>query len=167
MVGYSPWGHKELDMTEQLHFHFLTFFAPGSQRIGASVSALVLLMNTQGWFSLGLTGLISLQSKGLSRVFSSITIWKHRFLGSQPSLWFNSTDDNLAKNLKLLLKVSSTDFVFLASCLPIYSAIFIFPFATNPLISYRFPRKFYFSKDLDVLIFFWRNSMYFSGSGRF
>ena len=44
--------------------------------------------NIQGWFPL--TGLISLQSKGLSRVFSSITVWKHQFFGAQPSLWFNS-----------------------------------------------------------------------------
>ena len=41
-------------------------------------------------FPLGLTGLISLQSKGLSRVFSSTTVWKHQFFGAQPSLWFNS-----------------------------------------------------------------------------
>ena len=114
MVGYSPWGHKELDTTERLHFHFFTFFASGSQRIGASVSALVLPMNIQGWFSLGLTSLISLQAKGLSRVFSSTTIWKHQFLNFQPSLWSNTTDDSLAKNLELLLKVSNTDFVFLA-----------------------------------------------------
>ena len=49
----------------------------------------VLPMNIQGWFPLGLTGLISLQSKGLSGVFSSITIWKHQFFGSQSSLGFN------------------------------------------------------------------------------
>ena len=42
-----------------------------------------------GWFPLGLTGLIFLQSKVLSRVFSSTTIWKHQFFGSQPSLWSN------------------------------------------------------------------------------
>ena len=45
--------------------------------------------NIQGWFPLGLTGLISLQSKGLSRVFSSTIIWKHQFFGTQP-LWSNS-----------------------------------------------------------------------------
>ena len=47
-------------------------------------------MSTQGWFPLGLTDLISLQSKGLSRVSSSTTIWKHQFFGAQPSLWSNS-----------------------------------------------------------------------------
>ena len=52
-------------------------------------SAWVLPMNIQGWFSSGLTGLISLQCKGLSRVFSSTTIQKHQFFSSQPSLWSN------------------------------------------------------------------------------
>jgi len=51
--------------------------------------ALVLPMNIQGWFLWGLTGLISFQNKGLSRVFSS-TIQKHRFFCAHPSLWFNS-----------------------------------------------------------------------------
>ena len=50
-------------------------FASGNQSIGASASASVLPMNIQGWFPLGLTGLISLQSKGLSRVFSNTTVW--------------------------------------------------------------------------------------------
>ena len=54
-------------------FPMSQFFASGSQIIGASVSASVLPMNSQDWFPLGLTGLISLQSKGLSRVFSNTT----------------------------------------------------------------------------------------------
>ena len=62
------------------------FFASGGQSIGVSVLASVFLMNIQSWFPLGLTGLISLQSKGLSRVFSSTTIWKNQFFGTQPSL---------------------------------------------------------------------------------
>ena len=57
--------------------------------IGVSASSSVLPMNTQGWFSLGLTGLISLQSKRLSRVFSNTTIWNHQFFGGQPSIWSN------------------------------------------------------------------------------
>ena len=56
-------------------------FAWGGQSIGASASASILPMNIQDWFPLGLTGLISLQSKGLSRVFSSTTVQKHQFLG--------------------------------------------------------------------------------------
>ena len=70
-------------------FRMSWLFAPGVQSIGASLSASALLMNVQGWFSLGLTDLISLLSKGLSRVFSSTTIWKHHFYSAQPSLWFN------------------------------------------------------------------------------
>ena len=59
-------------------------FISGGQSIAASAS--VLPMNIQGWFSLGLIGLISLQSTGLSRVFSSTTVWKHQFFGTQLSL---------------------------------------------------------------------------------
>ena len=62
------------------------FFVSGGQSIGASASASVLPINTQDWFPLGLTGLISLQSKGLSRVFSNITIQKHQLFGTQLSL---------------------------------------------------------------------------------
>ena len=65
-------------------------FTSGSQSTGAYTSASVLPMNIQSWFPLGLTGLISLMSKGLSRVFSSTTVWKHQFFGAQPSLWSNS-----------------------------------------------------------------------------
>ena len=65
-------------------------FTSGGQSIGVSASALVLSMNIQSWFPLGLTGLISLLSKGLSRVFSSTVIWKRRFFSTQPSLWSNS-----------------------------------------------------------------------------
>ena len=57
-------------------------FASGGQSIRGSASAPVLPMSIQGWFPLGLTGLISLQSKGLSRVFSSTTVWKHQLLGT-------------------------------------------------------------------------------------
>ena len=60
----------------------------GDQSIGASAS--VLPMNIQGWFPLGLTGLISLQSKGLSRVFFNTTVQKHQFFSAQPPLWSNS-----------------------------------------------------------------------------
>ena len=63
-------------------------FASGGQSIGASAS--VLSMNIQGWFPLGLIGLIYLLSKGLSRVFSSTTVQMHYFFSAQPSLWSNS-----------------------------------------------------------------------------
>ena len=61
-------------------------FGSGDQRIGPSASELVLLMNIQDWFPLGLTGLISLQSKGLSRVLSNTTVQKHQFFSTQLSL---------------------------------------------------------------------------------
>ena len=56
----------------------------------ASASASVFPMNTQDWFPLGWTGWISLQSKGLSRVFSNTTVQKHQFFSVQPSLWSSS-----------------------------------------------------------------------------
>ena len=64
--------------------------ASGGQSIGASASASVLPMSIQGWFHLGLTGLISFQSKGLSRVFSNTTVWKHQFFSAQLCLQSNS-----------------------------------------------------------------------------
>ena len=66
------------------------FFASGSQRIWISSSASVLPMNIQDWFPLGWTGWISLQFKGLSRVFSNTSVQKHQFFGTQLSLWYNS-----------------------------------------------------------------------------
>ena len=64
-------------------FPMSQLFASGSQSTGVSASASVLPMNTQDWAPLGWTGLISLQSKGLSRVFSNTTVQKHRFFGAQ------------------------------------------------------------------------------------
>ena len=58
-------------------FPMSRFFTSGGQRTGASASATAILMNIQGWFPLGWIGLISLQSKGLSRVFSNTTVQKH------------------------------------------------------------------------------------------
>ena len=66
------------------------FFTSGGQSIGAYASSSVLPMNIQDWFPLGLTDLISLQSKGLSRVFSNTTDQKHQFFSTQLSLWSNS-----------------------------------------------------------------------------
>ena len=63
-------------------------FASGGQSMGASASELP--VNSHGWFPLVLTGLVSVLSKGLSRVFSSMIIWKHQFFSAQPSLWPNS-----------------------------------------------------------------------------
>ena len=71
-------------------FPMSQLFASGGQSIGAWASTSVLPMNIQGWFPLGWTGLISLQSKGLSRVFSNTAVQKHQFFGSQPSSQSNS-----------------------------------------------------------------------------
>ena len=71
-------------------FQINQFFASGGQSIAVSASASVFPMNIQDWFPLGWTGLISLQSKGLSRDFSSTTVQKYQFFGTQPSLWSNS-----------------------------------------------------------------------------
>ena len=68
-------------------FPMSRLFASDGQSIGVSASASVLPMNTQGWFPLGLTGWISLLSRGLSRVFSNTTVQKHQFFGAQLSLY--------------------------------------------------------------------------------
>ena len=66
---------------------FIRQFASGGQSIGASALASVLPMNIPGWFPSVLTGLISSLSKGLKRVFSSTSVWKHQFFISLPFLW--------------------------------------------------------------------------------
>ena len=66
------------------------FFMSGGQSTGVSVSASVLPKNIQDSFPLGLTGLISLKLKGLSRVFSNTTVQKHQFFSAQSSLWSDS-----------------------------------------------------------------------------
>ena len=71
-------------------FPMSQFFASNGQSIGASASASVLPMNIQDWFPLRLTGLISLQSKGFSRVFSKTTVQKHQLFGTQFSIGANS-----------------------------------------------------------------------------
>ena len=67
-------------------FPMRPLFTSGGQSIGVSASASILPMNTQDWSPLGWTGWISLQSKGLSRVFSNTTVQKHQFFGAQLSL---------------------------------------------------------------------------------
>ena len=94
----SWWCHPTIS-SSVIPFSCLQFFpasgtfpvsSSGGQSIGASASASVSPVNIQSWFPLGWTGLISLLSKGLSRVFSSTTVWKHPFFGVQPSLWSTS-----------------------------------------------------------------------------
>ena len=71
-------------------FPMSQLFTWGGQSIGVSASASVLPMNTQDWYPLGWTGWISLQSKGLARVFSSTTLQKHQFFTAQLSSQSNS-----------------------------------------------------------------------------
>ena len=71
-------------------FQMSQFFASGGRSIRVSASTSVLRMNTQDWSPLGWTGWISLQFKGLSRVFSNTTVQKHQFFRAQPSLWPNA-----------------------------------------------------------------------------
>ena len=80
VIGFSSCSQSFLASRSSL---MSQLFASGGQSIGASASASVLPINTQDWFPLGLTGLISLQSKGLSRVFSNTTVQKHQFFGVQ------------------------------------------------------------------------------------
>ena len=87
-------GHPLLLLPQSLpaskSFPMSQLFTWGSQRIGVSALASVLPKNTQDWAPLQWTGWISLQSKGLSRVFSNTTVQKHQFFGAQPSSQSNS-----------------------------------------------------------------------------
>ena len=82
-IAFNLSQHRGLFPMSQL-------FPSCGQSTGTSASASGLTMNIQDWFSLGWTGWISLQSKGLSGVFSSTAIQKHQFFVAQPSLWSNS-----------------------------------------------------------------------------
>ena len=86
----TPFSSCLQSFSESGPFPMNQLFASGGQSIGASASASVPPMNIQVWFPLELTYLISLQSKGLSRVFSNTTVQKHWFFGAQPSLWSSS-----------------------------------------------------------------------------
>ena len=91
-VSEGVWCHPTISSSEIPFSSCLQSFPasgsfPISQFFGASASVSVLPMNIQDWFSLWLTGWISLQSKGLSRVFSNTTVQKHQFFGAQLSLW--------------------------------------------------------------------------------
>ena len=85
-----PFSSRLRSFTASGSFQMNHFFASGGQNIGVSASASVLPMNIQDWFSLGWTGLISLKSKGFSRVFSNTTVQKHQFFGTQLTLQSNS-----------------------------------------------------------------------------
>ena len=75
-----------LNLSQHQSFPVSQLFASGGQSIGVSASTSVLPMNTQDWSPLGWTGWISLQSKGLSRIFSNTTVQKHQYFCTQLSL---------------------------------------------------------------------------------
>jgi len=75
----SPLSPPALNLSQYQGLFQWVDSASGGQSIGTSTSVSVLPMSIQGWFPLGLTGLISLLSEGLSRVFSNTTVWKHQF----------------------------------------------------------------------------------------
>ena len=100
------------------------FFTSGSQSIGASASASVLPMNIQGWFPLRLTGFISLHSKGLSRVFSSTTIWKHQFFGT--FFMVQLSHPYMTTGKAIALTVSRIQNIFI-------TRVFLLPFAGRPI----------------------------------
>ena len=95
----SPWCHPMISSSVILFssclpsfpasgsFPLSQFFTSGGQSIGVTASVSVLPMNIQDWFPIGWTGFISLQSKGLSRVFSNTTVQKHQLFSAQLSLW--------------------------------------------------------------------------------
>ena len=84
-----PFSSYLLSFRASRSFPMSWLFASGGWSTSVSASAPVIPMNIQGWFPWGLTGLISLLSKGLSRISSSTTDWKHQFFGTQPSSWSN------------------------------------------------------------------------------
>ena len=88
LASIIPFSSRLQSLPASGSFPISQFFTSGGQSTGVSGSASVLPM--KDWFPLGLTGLISLQSKGLLRAFSNTTVQKHQFSGTQPSLWSNS-----------------------------------------------------------------------------
>ena len=85
-----PFSSHPRSFSASESFQMSQLFASGGQSIGVSASTSVLPVNIQDWFSLGWSGLSSLQSKGLSRVFPNTTVQKRQFFGTQLSLWSNS-----------------------------------------------------------------------------
>ena len=95
LILVSPFSSWLQSFLASGSFPMSQLFASGGQSIGASASASVLPKYIQGWFPSGLTGLIFLHSKGLSRVFSSTAVQKHQFFHALPSLRFNLSHPNM------------------------------------------------------------------------
>ena len=105
-------------------------FTADGQRIGDSTSTSVFPVNIQGCFISGLTGLILLLLKGLSRVFSGTTIWKHIFFSPQPSLWSYSL---YGPNLTWLLGKDLAIWIFVSKVIPLlFNTLSRFVIAFHP-----------------------------------
>ena len=90
LSSVAPFSSCSQSFLSSGSFPMSWLFTSNGQNTRASASASVLPKNIQGWFSVGLTGLISLQSRGISRVICSTTVQKHLFFSTQPSLWSNT-----------------------------------------------------------------------------
>ena len=89
-IRWPKYWSFSFSISPSMNIQISQFFPSGGQNIGESASASVLPMNFHDWFSLGLTGLISLQPKGLTRIFFNTTVQKHQFFSAQPSSQSNS-----------------------------------------------------------------------------
>jgi len=154
------------------------FFTSDGQSTRASASSSVLPVNIQDWFPLGLTGLISWQSKGLSRVFSSTTIWNHQFFDAQPCLWSNShicitTGKTLAwtiqtfvsKLMSLLFNMLSRFIIAFLPRLQSISAVILQPKKIKPVTASTFSPSIcheIMGLDAMILVFWcWVSSQFF------
>ena len=147
-------------------FPMSPLFPPGGQSIRVSASASVLPMNIQGWFPLGLTGLTSLLSKGLSRVFSSTIAWKHQFFGIQLSLWSNSEKAMVTRSSTLAWKIPWAEepgrLQSMESMMPSNHLVFCRP-PSPPALNSIFPKIRVYSNELALHIR-WSNYWNFTSS---
>ena len=119
-------------------FPMSQLFPSGGQRVGASASASVLPMDIQDWFPLGWTGWISLQSKGLSKVFSNTSVQKHRFFGAQLSLWSFFMDLGESSTDSLEIRLSQSCHLIL--CHPLLLLPSVFPSSSHQVAKVLEPK---------------------------
>ena len=134
-------------------------FTSGGQNIGALPSAALLLMNTQGWFPLGLTSLTTLLSKGLSRVFSRTTVWKHKFFSAQPSFgptltfihdyWKSHSFDYMD------LCWQSDIFAFVIFCIDLPQLLFQFHGCSQSAVILETKKRKYIAASISTLLLKW------------
>ena len=101
----NPFSSFPQSFPASASFPISQLFTSGSQTIGASALPSFLPTNIQGWFHLGLTGLVSLMAKGLSYEFSNTTVWKHRFFIVQSSWWSNLSNPSMTTGKTIVLTI--------------------------------------------------------------